>query len=86
MLAVQLTLGSATGTAILTAFQAARPMKFAVTVPGMKTSNAHTIPQLFSLPAFQAGLYVATAAGALGLIVSALMRHGRTPATGGATA
>jgi MFS family permease len=85
MLYVQLTFGVSVGTAILTAFQAARPMKFTVTVPGMKTSPAHTIPQLFSLPAFQAGLYVATATAALGLIVSALMRAGRTPATGGAT-
>jgi MFS family permease len=84
MLYVFITFGTSIGTAILTAFQAAHPLKFTVTVPHIPPTPPREIPQLFDASAYHYGLAAAAAAAAISLIMAILMRHGRTPATGGA--
>jgi MFS family permease len=86
MLGVVNSLATSVGTAVLTAFLAANPAKFKVTIPGVPaslTGGFNTIPQLYSDNGYRDGLLFAAGAGVVGLVVAVLMRHGRRPATGG---
>ena len=87
MLGVVNSLATSVGTAALTAFLAANPAQFKVTIPGVSaalTGGFHTIPDVYTDTGYRNGLLFAAGAGLLGLIVAVLMRHGRRPATGGA--
>jgi MFS family permease len=86
MLGVVNSLATSVGTAVLTAFLAANPAKFKVTIPGVPaslTGGFNTIPQLYTDNGYRDGLLFAAGAGVVGLVVAVLMRHGRRPATGG---
>jgi MFS family permease len=86
MLGVVNSLATSVGTAVLTAFLAANPAKFKVTIPGVPaslTGGYNTIPQLYTDNGYRDGLLFAAGAGVVGLVVAVLMRHGRRPATGG---
>jgi MFS family permease len=87
MLGVVNSLATSVGTAALTAFLAAHPAKFIVSIPGIPASTTggyNTIPQLYTDSGYRDGLLFAAGAGLIGLVVAILMRHGRRPATGGA--
>ncbi|WP_042396821.1 MFS transporter [Streptacidiphilus carbonis] len=86
MLGVVNSLATSVGTAVLTAFLAANPAEFKVTIPGVPaslTGGYNTLPQLYTDNGYRDGLLFAAGAGAVGLVVAVLMRHGRRPATGG---
>lgn len=86
MLGVVNSLATSVGTAALTAFLAANPAKFIVSIPGIPTSTTggyNVIPQLYTETGYRDGLLFAAVAGAIGLVVAIMMRHGRRPATGG---
>ena len=86
MLGVVNSLATSVGTAVLTAFLAANPAKFKVTIPGVPaslTGGYNTIPQVYTDNGYRDGLLFAAGAGVVGLVVAVLMRHGRRPATGG---
>ena len=86
MLGVVNSLATSVGTAVLTAFLAANPAKFKVTIPGVPaslTGGYNTIPQVYTDNGYRDGLLFAAGAGVIGLVVAVLMRHGRRPATGG---
>ncbi|SEL85337.1 MFS transporter [Streptacidiphilus jiangxiensis] len=87
MLGVVNSLATAVGTGVLTAFLSGHPLKMEVQIQGLPESATgggfHVIPQLYAFSGYQQGLLVAAGCGAVGLIVALLMRHGRSPATGG---
>ncbi|MEZ0090121.1 MFS transporter [Streptacidiphilus sp. EB129] len=86
MLGVVNSLATSVGTAVLTAFLAANPAEFKVSIPGVPaslTGGYHVIPSIYADSGYRDGLLFAAGAGALGLVVAILMRHGRKPATGG---
>ncbi|MEY9844493.1 MFS transporter [Streptacidiphilus sp. MAP5-3] len=88
MLGVVNSIATAVGTGALTAFLNANPLKVEVQIPGIPeklTGNGfNTIPGLNGWGGYHDGLLLAAVCGAAGLVVALLMRHGRTPATGGA--
>ncbi len=86
MLGVVNSLATSVGTAALTAFLAANPAKFKVTIPGVSaslTGGYNALPGLYTDDGYRDGLLFAAGAGLIGLVVAVLMRHGRRPATGG---
>ncbi|MEY9964020.1 MFS family permease [Streptacidiphilus sp. MAP12-16] len=86
MLGVVNSLATSVGTAVLTAFLAANPAEFKVSITGVPaslTGGYHVLPGLYTDTGYRDGLLFAACAGLLGLVVAVLMRHGRRPATGG---
>ncbi|MEY9836705.1 MFS transporter [Streptacidiphilus sp. EB103A] len=86
MLGVVNSLATSVGTAVLTAFLAANPAKFKISIPGVpasRTGGFITMPQIYADNGYRDGLLFAAGAGVVGLVVAVLMRHGRRPATGG---
>ncbi|MBF9069779.1 MFS transporter [Streptacidiphilus fuscans] len=87
MLGVVNSIATAVGTGVLTAFLNANPLKVEVQIPGIPeklTGNGfNVIPELNGWGGYHDGLLLAAVCGAVGLVVALLMRHGRTPATGG---
>jgi len=83
MWSVSSALGSAVGSAVLTAFFVANPLKVAVAVPG-RPATVQTLDQLYSWAGYRDGFVFTIAVGVLGLVIAVLMKHGRTPSTGGA--
>lgn len=85
LLAVFGALATALATAVVTAFINANPLIITVTAGGkvVQTVNLATQSSLTTWHGFVGIFWVIGAAAAVGLVVAALMRHGRTPATGG---
>jgi MFS family permease len=76
-------ISTAVATAILTAFFVANPVKVKATFPG-RPSTVTTLNQVNAWAGYRDGFYVAIGVAAVGLIFAVLMKHGRTPSTGGA--
>ena len=85
MWSVASAMGSAVASAVLTAFFVANPLKISVAVPG-RPATVQTLDQLYSWAGYRDGFIFAAAVGVVGLVIAVLMKHGRTPSTGGAPA
>ncbi|WP_067805306.1 MFS transporter [Nocardia beijingensis] len=83
MLGVTQNLGAAAGTAVITAFIAAHPIIASVSVAG-RTPQANQLTNVFADRGYELGFWFGVAAAVCGLAVALVMKHGRTPATGGA--
>ena len=85
MLSVAGALAVSVGTAVVTAFIHANPLIMTVSVAG-KVVNTTDLTAKYSLTTWHAYVGIAwliTIAGALGLIIALVMKHGREPATAG---
>jgi MFS family permease len=78
MLGVMNSIGTSVGLAVLTAFQAANPLK--VTIGNV----TKVVPQMYAWDAYKLNFVFAAVAGALALCGALYLKSGRTPATGGA--
>jgi MFS family permease len=76
-------IASAVATAILTAFFVANPLTVKTSLPG-QPDRVTTISQLNAWSGYLQGFYVALGVAVVGLVITLLMKHGRTPSTGGA--
>ncbi|WP_067679886.1 MFS transporter [Nocardia miyunensis] len=83
MFGVMQSLGGAIGPAVLTALLIANPVRAHLLVAGHDT-GARPVPQVFADRAYDIGFLVAAGMCLFALVVALFMRHGRTPATGGA--
>jgi|GEM_PF-882097 len=83
MLGVAQSMGVAIGIAAATALVNAHPVRAVVSVAGSPAQTA-TVPQVFADRGYELGLWFGVATVAVGLVIALVMRHGRTPATGGA--
>ncbi|MBU3062999.1 MFS transporter [Nocardia sp. NEAU-G5] len=83
MSGVMQSMGTAVGLAIITAFLNASPVKADISVGGHHVSTS-VIPDVFTDRGYNLGFWAAVVAAAIALGVALIMRHGRTPATGGA--
>ncbi|WP_042377952.1 MFS transporter [Streptacidiphilus melanogenes] len=86
MLGVVNSLATSVGTGALTAFLAGHALQVKVQITGVPeatTGGFHPVTSLYGFAGYQNGLLLAAGCGAVGLVVALLMRHGRTPATGG---
>ncbi|WP_019925354.1 MFS transporter [Nocardia sp. BMG111209] len=77
-------MAAAIGLAVTTALLNASPVVAHIDVMGH--AAAQTIPQVFADRGYVASYWVLSGATLIALVVALFMRHGRTPATGGATA
>ncbi|WP_157117505.1 MFS transporter, partial [Nocardia vaccinii] len=82
MFGVVTSIGSGTGIAITTALLNNNPIKAHIDVMGHSVTQV--IPQVFGDRGWSLGFWAMTAATTVALVVAVIMRHGRTPATGGA--
>lgn len=82
MLGVMQSMGVAIGLAIVTAFLHNNGMSALVSVGG-QAQPATPLPDLFGDHGYQLGFWVCAAASVLALSLALVMKHGRTPATGG---
>ncbi|MEV0029924.1 MFS transporter [Nocardia sp. NPDC050793] len=82
MLGVMQSMGVAIGLAIVTAFLHASPMRALVSVGGQPAPPS-PVPGIFGDNGYELGFWVAAGASSLALLIALVMRHGRTPATGG---
>lgn len=82
MLGVVLGMAGAIGLAIVTALLNANPVKAHINVLGHSTTQV--IPQVFANRGYVAGFWVLAGMTLVALVIAVVMRHGRTPATGGA--
>jgi MFS family permease len=82
MLGVMQSMGVAVGLAIVTAYLNASPITAQVSVAGQPPQGS-VIPQIFADHGYEMGFWFAAAAALVALIIAVVMRHGRTPATGG---
>jgi MFS family permease len=73
---------SGAATAVLTALFVANPLQIKTSIPG-QPDKVTTIDQLYSWSGYVGGFYVAAGVAVLGLAITLLMKHGRTPSTGG---
>lgn len=81
MLGVTMSLGSAIGTAILTAFQAAHPLKAHIEVMGHSVTQP--IPQVFADRGYVLTFWFMAAMVLVALVIAIVMPHGRTPSKAG---
>ncbi|WP_067887970.1 MFS transporter [Nocardia vaccinii] len=82
MLGVTMSMGSAICMAVTTALLNNHPVKAHIDVMGHST--VQTIPQVFADRGYTLSFWVVLATTIVALIIAVLMRHGRSPATGGA--
>ncbi|WP_328712106.1 MFS transporter [Nocardia salmonicida] len=82
MLGVMQSMGVAIGLAIVTAFLHSNGMAALVSVGG-QAQPPTPLPDLFGDRGYQLGFWVCAAASAVALTFALVMKHGRTPATGG---
>ncbi|MEV0706071.1 MFS transporter [Nocardia aurea] len=82
MLGVMQSMGVAVGLAVITAFLHAHGMRALVSVGGQQTPPT-PLPDLFGDRGYELGFWVCAVASAVALTFAVIMRHGRTPATGG---
>ncbi|MBF4999627.1 MFS transporter [Nocardia sp. BSTN01] len=82
MLGVTLNIGTAIGLAVVTALLNNAPLTARIDVMGHTT--VQTIPQVFTDRGYILGFWFVTATTLIALVLAVFMRHGRTPATGGA--
>ncbi|MGW4534038.1 MFS transporter [Nocardia sp. NPDC004340] len=83
MLGVMQAMGAAIGLAVATAFLTANPVKAVVSVTGAPPVTQE-IPMLYADKGYELGFYFVAASAAVALVGALIMKHGRTPATGGA--
>ncbi|MGW4354777.1 MFS transporter [Nocardia sp. NPDC004582] len=83
MLGVMQAMGAAIGLAVATAFLTANPVKAVVSVTGAPPVTKE-IPMLYADKGYELGFYFVAASAAVALVGALVMKHGRTPATGGA--
>ncbi|WP_433563071.1 MFS transporter [Nocardia sp. CA-151230] len=76
-------IGTAIGTAVITAFVSAHPITAAVSVAGRPPQES-TLPNVFADKGYELGFWFGVAATVCALLIVLVMKHGRTPATGGA--
>jgi len=76
-------ISTAVATAILTAFFVANPVKLEASFPG-RPATVTTLNQVNAWAGYRDAFFVTIGVAAVGLILAVLMRHGRTPSTGGA--
>lgn len=76
-------ISTAVATAILTAFFVANPVRMTTTFPG-RPATVTTLDQVNAWAGYRDGFFVAIGVAAVGLVLAVLMKHGRTPSTGGA--
>ncbi|MGM7644915.1 MFS transporter [Nocardia sp. JW2] len=82
MLGVMQSMGVAIGLAVVTAFLHNNGMSALVSVGGLP-QPATPLPELFGDHGYRLGFWVCAAASVLALSLALVMKHGRTPATGG---
>ncbi|GAA5061380.1 MFS transporter [Nocardia callitridis] len=82
MLGVTQSIGSGVGIAVVTALLNNGPITAHIDVMGRTVDQ--TIPQVYADNGWVIGFWMVTATTLIALIVALFMRHGRTPATGGA--
>ncbi|MFE9327485.1 MFS transporter [Nocardia sp. NPDC052278] len=82
MLGVVQSMGVAIGVAIVTAFVNANPLQASVSVAGQPPQTT-VIPQVFADRGYELGFWFGVVTAVVALIIAILMRHGRTPTTGG---
>ncbi|MEV2221888.1 MFS transporter [Nocardia vinacea] len=82
MLGVMQSMGVAIGLAVVTAFLHNNGMSALVSVGG-QPQPATPLPDLFGDHGYRLGFWVSAAASVLALSLALVMKHGRTPATGG---
>ncbi|MEV6099374.1 MFS transporter [Nocardia sp. NPDC051981] len=83
MLGVMQAMGAGIGLAVATAFLVANPVTAVVTVAGQPPVTKD-IPLLYADKGYEMGFYFVAISAAVALIGAFFMKHGRTPATGGA--
>lgn len=85
MLGVMQSMGVAIGLAVITAFLNANPVKAVVTVAGSPTGPVtREVPHIFADKGYELGFFFVTFTSLIALVAAIMMKHGRTPATGGA--
>ncbi|WP_406238721.1 MFS transporter [Nocardia sp. NBC_01009] len=82
MLGVMQSMGVAIGLAIVTAFLHTTAMRAMISVGGQQTPPT-PIPDIFGDHGYELGFWLCAIASTVALILAVIMRHGRTPATGG---
>ncbi|GAD85792.1 MFS transporter [Nocardia asteroides] len=82
MLGVMQSMGVAIGLAVVTAFLHANGMTALISVGGQDQPPT-PVPDIFGDRGYELGFWVCGAAAAVALVLAVIMRHGRTPATGG---
>lgn len=82
MLGVMQSMGVAIGLAVITAFLNANPVKAVVTVAGQPPVTKE-IPQIFGDQGYELGFLFVAGTSVIALLGALVMRHGRSPATGG---
>ncbi|MFJ2667070.1 hypothetical protein ACIO14_22250 [Nocardia fluminea] len=75
-------MGVAIGLAVVTAFLHSNGMNALVSVGGQDQPPT-PLPDLFGDRGYQLGFWVCAAASVVALVFALVMKHGRTPATGG---
>ncbi|BEK97929.1 MFS transporter [Nocardia seriolae] len=83
MLGVMQAMGAGIGLAVATAFLNANPVQAVVSVAGAPPVTKD-IPLLYADKGYEISFYFVAASAAVALIGALIMKHGRTPATGGA--
>ncbi|MFF0501611.1 MFS transporter [Nocardia aobensis] len=83
MLGIMQSLGVAVGVAVVTAFVNAHPVRAVVSVAGGPPQSS-VVPGVFADRGYELGFWFAAIAVGAALIIALVMKHGRTPATGGA--
>ncbi|MFE2955049.1 MFS transporter [Nocardia tengchongensis] len=82
MLGATQSLSTAIGTAVTTAFVSANPITTSVSIAGRPPQDS-TLPNVFADRGYELGFWFGAAAAACALVIALVMKHGRTPATGG---
>ncbi|MFD7845890.1 MFS transporter [Nocardia sp. NPDC059764] len=82
MLGVMQAMGAAVGLAVATAFLSANPVKAVVSVTGAPPVTKE-IPMLYADKGYEISFYFVAISAAVALVGALIMKHGRTPATGG---
>ncbi|MTE13195.1 MFS transporter [Nocardia aurantiaca] len=82
MLGVAQAMGAGIGLAVATAFLTANPVKAVVSVTGQPAVTKE-IPLLYADKGYEISFYFVAISAAIALLGALIMKHGRTPATGG---
>lgn len=83
MLNVAGNFGAAVGTAMITAILSAHPLQMVSPSPTGQGTTTTDIPQVYTDSGWTLALWALGVAGLCGVVVSVLLKAGRTPATGG---
>ncbi|MEU6585604.1 MFS transporter [Nocardia sp. NPDC046763] len=83
MLGIMQSMGMAVGVAVVTAFLRAHPVTAEVTVDG-HSPTTKLLAGVFSDSGYELGFWFSAVTALIALAIALIMRHGRTPATGGA--